>query len=718
MADPALMAEAYRRGLLPAARAQAYEEAVKRGLVTDPYVSGRLESGNGVMGSANAALSTFASAVPGLSEAGAGLGALADVAEGRAKSLGAAWEAERARQQGLQAGFQQQHPVIAPLTQGAALAAQVAPLMATGGAAAAPELSEGGSALARFTGGVARNATMGAGASALNAASQPGTVGQRAQAATSAMGPGAALGVVLPGVVGAGRLAAGVARGVGSGLSETVDALGRSLSEGGGNTTAPPIPMTPQVKARALDYISSLGATPDSLNAAADTARAAAKPVTTAEAIGPVGISRVAGMARRVGATPALADATLSARAADRGQRILSDIQQTTGVEPQAAQGDIDHIVLSGQRQADPLFDVVRANTDPIMSPELAKISQRPAIQSAMKGAVNDLLNAGKNPTMVGAKIDPDTGAPVLDEKMQPVIDPNQLTAEGWDTVRRHLNASVDRDAFGRVIPDAQSIGNRNINVASRDLTQVLAGDGGDNPGLVPGLRDALDVSGDYLSQQQAYTGAKGFLFSNVKTPYQFNKFFSGLSPAEQDAAKASMANDIFVGVQNGSLKPTWMSRPAVQAKLSTAFGDDATADLTSRMQTEADMAAAEARMRPNLNSVTGDVAQTAAEQDAVGGAALRGGLAVARGDIGGVVRQAGNIAMPLIRGAKTAVDQSTRDAVGQLLLSHPGDVAQMLSDHLSTKLPNDAFTSPLSAASAAQVGQDIGDQPQVPAGP
>lgn len=42
MADPALLAEAYRRGLLPPAKRAAYEEGVRRGLVKDPYAQARI----------------------------------------------------------------------------------------------------------------------------------------------------------------------------------------------------------------------------------------------------------------------------------------------------------------------------------------------------------------------------------------------------------------------------------------------------------------------------------------------------------------------------------------------------------------------------------------------------------------------------------------------------------------------------------------------------
>lgn len=54
MADPALLAEAYKRGLLPADKAAAYEEAMRRGIISKPASGGLLgEIGGVVSGAVN-----------------------------------------------------------------------------------------------------------------------------------------------------------------------------------------------------------------------------------------------------------------------------------------------------------------------------------------------------------------------------------------------------------------------------------------------------------------------------------------------------------------------------------------------------------------------------------------------------------------------------------------------------------------------------------------
>lgn len=699
--------------------------------VNPAYAQGRADA-RSAAGTLNGASLQFQSRLPGVPEIGAatsaGMGALSNMVQGKPADFGGQWTNARAYQQGLQDEFQGGHPLATVGLHAAGDFAQVLPFLATDGASAAPGLMQAakagfGQTVKRAAVSTARNATIGGSVAAVNAASQPGTLQQRAQAATNAFLPGAAVGAVLPAAVHAtGATISGlsnIAKPIGAMASEASDAASRALT--GKTVVDQSRPMLDDLVLRgrqnAFEHLQNLGATPESLRAAYAAANGA--PITTAEAIGPQGISTASGIIRRAGTAPQVADATMAARAADRGARILDHIQSTTGIDPEAAKGNIDAIVKAGQNAAGPLFDAIRAQPGPITSPELNTILQRPVVQQAVAGASKDLENASIDPTAHGFVASPDSGdVPVM------VPGPKGLTAQALDLVRRNIGDQVERDAFGRIIPDSQSRGNYNINLSQRDLTNLLAGDGTPaNPGLIPGYREALDTSGDYLSTKAAYDRTQGRLFGTAgrdNDPRAFEAYFNSLSPAEQKAAQSSMVNDIYTRLQNGQLRPGSFDAPAVQAKLGTAFGPDAQ-DLIDRMKIEADMSKASARMTPNLNSTTGDVIGT---QDiggdmkaAIGGAKVIGNAMT--GNVAGAAKSAASMLLPFASAARQPVSMATRNALGDLLYQSPEATADALAQYRGqnaftpTALPT-SITS-LKIAAPASLGAATSDQTAQP---
>jgi hypothetical protein len=199
MADPALLAEAYKRGLLPADKASAYEEGVRRGLVTDNYALGRLKAR--AKPASRGATATFDEAVPLLDEAKAGMLALADTLSGKG-SLDKTWKANRDFQEGEQAEFKTAHPIAANAMTGMGYSVQAIPMFFSGGASAAPAIAEKAPSMTgRLAAGaktVGKNAAIGASYAAANAAAGRGSASDRLKAASSAVIPGAAAGVVVP----------------------------------------------------------------------------------------------------------------------------------------------------------------------------------------------------------------------------------------------------------------------------------------------------------------------------------------------------------------------------------------------------------------------------------------------------------------------------------------------------------------------------------------
>lgn len=708
-------AEAYRRGLMGPQTTERYEEAVRRGIVHDPYAAGRVTERTGA-GPVTGGMQVLSNAIPGFSEATAALSAagdtVGDAIKGRGADFGANWNGRRARQAGSADQFAADHPVATSLLKGTGGAAQVAGALATGGASEAEPIaaaaSSGVKALAKkWAIGGAKNAVAGAAVAGANAAAQPGTLSQRAKAADAALLPGAAVGVALPVGLKAAVKAGGVVSRAAGGIASKIDSLA------GKAPGAPSPAAVAQGKDAALRWVIGAGVTPEKLAAA--QAAAGNAPITAAEAIGPAGISRAAGLARRSAPTAEVAGNTMSMRAADRSNRILQHIHETTGVDPIAARGDVASIVDNGQKAAGPLFSAIHAQPGTVAHPELTSVLSTPVGKDALSGVIEDLQNARVDPAAHGFVPSPNG------QGLMP--GPGGLSPYVLDMTRRRINLMPARDQFNKVIPDSISPGNYNINRVGRDFTDLLAGNGSaEQPGLIPGLRNALDVSGDYISVRNAYDQAGGRLFGTSglrNDPRTFGDWYQGLTPGQQAGAKASVINDMFTTLQNNRFRPTALQAPAVQTKLRAVFGDDAAGDLIARMNQEHSMSAASARMTPNLNSVTAD---TLGVDDPGAGAGLaahaaQGALSAATGRPWGVVKAVVGIGRLLGDTATQDASAATRDAAGAYLYGTPdalsGDLASFLSAQAAKRAPMASITTPAVSALKwglpAAVGQQIG---------
>jgi hypothetical protein len=243
-----MLAEAYRRGLLRPAQAAAYEAAALRGAVDDPYAVGRADERASASGASRGASLSFTGSIPFLNEGGAalaaGAGALGNMMNNRPADFGGQWTRARALQQGYMDQFGADHPIATTGLRTAGLAGQVAAAVGTGGASeAASGATAAGTGLAasarRLALSGARNATLGGGVAAVNAAAQPGTLRQRAQAADNAFLPGAAVGAAVPMVASATPGSIAALRRVGGAVREGLDSLS------GKTATAPQAPSAP-----------------------------------------------------------------------------------------------------------------------------------------------------------------------------------------------------------------------------------------------------------------------------------------------------------------------------------------------------------------------------------------------------------------------------------------------------------------------------------------
>lgn len=306
------------------------------------------------------------------------------------------------------------------------------------------------------------------------------------------------------------------------------------------------------------------------------------------------------GLTKTVAGQPGPARAAISDAIASRVSTLNGQVpglfKDVLGVDPEAAAGNIEQLVKNGQAKVDPLYTQMRANTAPVWNDRLASLAQRPAIKKAIGVAANDALNAGQNPTALGFRLDPDTGWELNGSTGS--INPEtggvetsgaqteqQPTAATWIAVHQALGRTVDRNPItNAVLPDSVSAGNHGISVAGGDLGTALKQ-------TIPGYATALAQSGDYLTSRNAFNRAQGSLFNGSVA--NFNKAWASLkTPAEQAAFRAGLANDVLTplgktnaeGISGGQFAPGAFKTRDVQAKLSTAFGPDATAQFTDQM--------------------------------------------------------------------------------------------------------------------------------------
>ena len=420
---------------------------------------------------------------------------------------------------------------------------------------------------------------------------------------------------------------------------------------------------------QAYDYVSGLlgsaNKTPDDLRQAAMTS--AGKPVLAAEAAGRPSMSALTALGRRQGLTPDALYALLSERAASAPDRMLADYAQAAGIVPEAAQGDIDALIHKGRIDARPLFDKALSQ-GATWNPELASLSERPVIQRAMGRAVDNLKNAGIDPASFGF-----TGPDATTGKF---IQQPRPTAQAWDLVKKSLGTSVERDPFGRIIPDSQSEGNYNINQANRALTAALRK-------AIPGYGDALDTSGDYLGLQKAFQTGQSFIIKSTVTAKQLADHLSTLSEPEAQAFRGGVANKLFDLSQNAQLKPAIFNRPILQQKMAAVLGD-AAPDFLNKMQLESAMTKTGARMSPGTNSVTSDVLNATEEQNQNSMRALIHGLYAGTWLAHGNGLWGGAHAIAAMRdlgmfGKTAAMPVSVRDEAGRLLMMKPEELADYL---------------------------------------
>jgi hypothetical protein len=604
-----LLAEAYRRGLMPPQQRTAYEEAQRRGIVKGPAASNKPAN---TIDAITGALATFnRNALPFMDEAADALQAASNLAQGRAQSLPEAWQQARQASSGSAQRFETATPRAAALTRGVGLAAQAAvPAGVAGRAiAAAPTLTQA----------AVRSAAAGATAGGVGGFAA-GEGRNRSQMALQGAGMGAVVGGAVPYAVPAlnaviQRAAPIAQRGLQL-AAPAVDEIGQAIP-GVGDLSAnlagrmrsmgPEVPPLSSPEAIALRHLQRVA---QSSGVGIEDLRNAPQDIFAAEALGRTGQRQLGALARREGQTGDILEQAVAERRLARPNVLQNEFARATGVTPEAAAGDIETLVDAGRRASAPLYEA--AYRDAIeMTPVLSDLSRRPTVQRAMNNARRMMLDDGLDPSVVGLEVSPASG------DIPEMVKVTRPSLQTWDYVKRGLDDELERlrDTTTGKLPRTNQV--RQITELAQTLRNELTSQS-------PNYRAALANSADYLSTNNAFDRAKSLLTNNRVTEREFATAVGKMSDGERSALRAGVANWAFDLVQTGKMTPRVLSQPRIRAKLTAALGEDGAADLITTAEREVQKAAFENRYG-FVNSTTDELRAAGQElEEGLGGAQKR----------------------------------------------------------------------------------------------
>lgn len=428
------------------------------------------------------------------------------------------------------------------------------------------------------------------------------------------------------------------------------------------------------------------------------------KPVTAAEALGrPAEVQlKVAG--RRMGQTSDALETQLRSRHAETSERVVKDFGDLTGVSPEAAEGDFVSEMEKLRQKAGPLYDRAYAHTD-VESPRLTDLLKRPSMQEALDRAEQIAAEEGRDPkelglerrqvqaSMDGRPLTSADGKPIMTEQSVQISKPSMQT---WDYVKRGMddviegyrkNGKLQLDTRGRAVVST-------LHDLRAELTNPETAWGND-------YRAALDAGGEPLRQEEAFKAAPKLMSSTVPER-EFNDRLAKYTPAQMDAMKAGIVNQVRNAAQAGRQRLAEMTTPAYKAKLARVFGAKVAEELGERIEDERFLMAHGQRMTPGIGSDTSETLLGDEEQRSV----IKEVTKAARsGNWGKALLSA--ISSPIVgayRGAQLPLDEATRDVIGALLSKSPSELARVLeaqgatpgeAAHVASTMKRGGFFSP-----------------------
>lgn len=459
----------------------------------------------------------------------------------------------------------------------------------------------------------------------------------------------------------------------------------------------PEAEITPEATNAATEYVR--GILERSGGALDSAAEVRGKPITAAEAIGPLGEQNVTSLARRSGATPMRAAEQLITRNREAPQRLLEDFAGVSGVDPRDAFGVVQSISDRGRRVAGPLYEKAYAQSVEL-TPELAEILATPAGRQAMNRARTIAANERRNPDDLGFVLD-DAGE--VSMSATPSVQTLDYVKRGLDSVLDDFRNPVTR----KLSLDTQS---RPVaGLASEFRNGLIEATGG----AEGAYSRALQAAGEPIRIEQAFNDAERLMGQSTRVR-DFSDRVGRMSQGERDALLSGIADNALRLVERGQLRASQLQRGShLGEKIEVLIGPERAADFMDRIGDEAAMFASGGRMAPGSNSTTAEALNAAADQ--AGAESLGGILAdnLVRGDIkGGLLGTIGQaVGAPVsgfVRGFNAPQGAAVRDEIGRLLLMSPSELEGVLGASMppvSLRAPSVANTNRSGVLGGSLVG-------------
>lgn len=518
----------------------------------------------------------------------------------------------------------------------------------------------------------------------------------RAKGALWGGGSGLALGLGIPAATAvASNTVNAVPRAL-AGAKQGFGELGQSFGIHG-----PEVSPTPQSDAQALEFLhkiaSSRGVTPETIQA--DPRVQAGLPVKTANLLGKRGVNLATGLAKGPGDAADILDPVAREQVRSTAPGVVSDFQALSGIDPNAAHGDVVAQAAAGRAKAAPLYDKAYANTD-VDSSTLQAMMPRLQASGALNNAMGIAAIEGRNPMDLGFRQVSTPSPTGLDSVSNVSVQTPSM--QTWDYVKRGLDDALEayRDPVTRRL-NLDTRG-RAILGLQNDLRGELT-----NPDTPWGsdYKAALDAGGDPIRLEQAFNEGSKLMTNNVK-PRDFQSRWDSYTQPEQQAFMGGFSDDLNNKLGAGKLRPQDLTTDWSRQKLGAMFGDQDTAnDFLSRVQMRSDLAKEAQRYTPGTNSPTAE-ANAANEEMSTGGPFWQ--EIAKKPNLEGVIGAAGNLLSGPVRGFITGfgapLSPQARLSFANLMTSDPDTFASMMSG-VPKPPPVPSVVPPAVAPSAGLLG-------------
>lgn len=397
------------------------------------------------------------------------------------------------------------------------------------------------------------------------------------------------------------------------------------------------------------------------------------KPVVTGE-LGQDPLNSLVALVRTKGTTGDKAMAVLEDRVHGMPGRMLRDIADETGMNPQEVLGSIEDMVKASRERAAPLYDVSE-NTPFAETPELERIARAPAIQHVLKSARGRIENQAV--PAVASRYGGDLGSDMKNvgamsgrSAMPPL--------KHWDEVKQLLDEEITRRRANQIgIEDVQAIRDalvRELDTISAEGADYLARGAG-NPAQLTAPRaspyaKAREAGGDAPRIRAGVRSGERAL-SGAQSVEAIAREVAQLSGSQLTAYQMGVIRNMATVVENGNLSPKRINSLAFRQKLEEIFGKPAADGLVRKFGVEAELTTKGARWNPNVGAVTSQaqLGMPSAAADAavnLGASALRGDKFSAGLQLFNMLRRRG-------------YSENQRNALGDILLSSPEDAGKAL---------------------------------------